>query len=213
MVLPLTEVTVMPLATDLSPLSPEAYLEWEKESDTKHEYLNGEVFALAGAKDAHVTVCINLVSLLHAHLRGGPCRVYMADMKVSVERVNAFFYPDIVITCDERDRETEYYKRFPTLIVEVLSESTAAFDRGSKFSSYRKLDSLKEYLLVDPDSLNVDCFRLDETTGHWVLYPFAAGETVELASIGLSVPIESLYENVLPPSAPGEDKLTGVSPQ
>jgi len=186
----------MPLATDTTHLSPEAYLEWEKENDTKHEYLNGEVFALAGAKDAHVTVSGNLFALLHAHLRGGPCRIYMADMKVSVERVNSFFYPDIMVTCDERDRETQYYKRYPSLIVEVLSESTAAFDRGNKFSTYRKLDSLSEYVLVDPDSLNVDCFRFDETTGHWVLYPFAAGDTLELSSIGFSAPIESLYENV-----------------
>lgn len=195
----------MPLATDMTHLSPEGYLEWEKGNDTKHEYLNGEIFALAGAKDAHVTLCINLVSLLHAHLRGGTCRLYMADMKVSVERVNAFFYPDIMVTCDERDRETDYYKRFPSLIVEVLSESTAAFDRGNKFLSYRKLDSLREYLLIDPDSLNVDCFRLDETSGHWVLYSFTAGESVELASIGFSAPIESLYENVLTEPAAKEN--------
>ena len=186
----------MPLATEPVRFTPEAYLEWEKTSDTKHEYLNGEVFALAGAKDAHVTVCGNLFAYVHAHLRGGPCRVYMADMKVSVERVNAFFYPDIMVTCDARDKETEYYKRFPSLVVEVLSESTAAFDRGSKFSSYRKLDSLREYVLIDPASLSVDCFRLDESTGHWVLFPSVAGETVEMASIGFSVPIEALYENV-----------------
>jgi Uma2 family endonuclease len=80
--------------------------------------------------------------------------------------------------------------------VEVLSESTAAFDRGNKFSSYRKLDTLQEYLLIDPDSLNVDCFRFDETSRHWVLNSFAAGEIVELASIGFSAPIETLYENV-----------------
>jgi len=186
----------MPSATETLHFSPEAYLEWEKGNETKHEYFNGEVLALAGAKDAHVTVSGNLLALLHGHLRGGPCRIYMADMKVSVERANAFFYPDILVTCDERDRETGYLKRFPSLVIEVLSESTAAFDRGNKFSTYRKLDTLREYLLIDPDSLNVDCFRLDETSGHWVLYPFAAGDAVELASIGFSTPIESLYENV-----------------
>lgn len=186
----------MPLATEIAHFLPEAYLEWEKGNETKHEYFNGEVFALAGAKDAHVALCITLVTQLYAHLRGGPCRLYMADMKVSVEKANAFFYPDIVVTCDERDGETEYFKRFPTLVIEVLSESTAAFDRGHKFSTYRKLDSLREYVLIDPDSLSIDCFRLDEGTGHWVLYPFSAGETVELASIGFSTPIESLYENV-----------------
>lgn len=186
----------MPLATETAHFSPEAYLEWEKLSEIKHEYLNGEVFAITGAKDAHVTVCGNLFVQLHSHLRGGPCRPYMADMKVSVEKANAFFYPDILITCDDRDRETEYFKSFPVLIVEVLSESTAAYDRGGKFSAYRKLDSLREYVLVDPDTMSVDCFRLDETTAHWVLYPFTAGETVEFASIGFSAPIKSFYENV-----------------
>lgn len=183
----------MPLTTDLSPA---AFLEWERTCDIKHEYLDGKVFVLAGAKDSHVTVSGNLLAQLHGHLRGGLCRLYMADMKVSVEKVNGFFYPDIMVTCDERDRETEYYKRFPSLIVEVLSESTAAFDRGNKFSSYRKLDTLREYLLIDPDTMNVDCFRLDEATGHWVLYPFSSGDMMELASICFSTPIESLYENV-----------------
>ena len=186
----------MPSATETTVFAPEAYLEWEKGNETKHEYLNGEVFALAGAKDAHVTVAGNLLALLHAHLRGGPGRIYMADMKVSVEKANAFFYPDIMVTCDERYRETEYFKRIPKLVIEVLSESTAAFDRGNKFSNYRKLDTLQEYVLIDPDSLNVDCFRFDEISRHWVLYPFAAGENVELASIGFSTAIETLYENV-----------------
>lgn len=190
------EVIPVPLATEQVHFTPEAYLEWERTSEGKHEYLNGEVFALAGAKDAHVTVTGNLFAQLHPFLRGGPCRIYMADMKVSVQRVNAFFYPDLLVTCDDRDGETDYYKQFPLLIVEVLSESTAAFDRGSKFASYRKLESLREYVLIDPDTMNVDCFRLDVASGHWVLYPFAAGETVELASIGFSAPIESLYENV-----------------
>ena len=120
----------------------------------------------------------------------------MADMKVSVERASAFFYPDLFVTCDQRDRDTEYFKRFPSLIIQVLSESTAAFDRGHKFSCYRKLESLREYVLIDPDTMSVDCFRLDEASGHWVLYPFGAGDTVEFASIGFSVPIEALYENV-----------------
>jgi Uma2 family endonuclease len=106
------EVFTMPLATEPTAFAPEAYLEWEKGNETKHEYLNGEVFALASSKDAHVTVAGNLLALMHAHLRGGPCRIYMADMKVSVEKANAFFYPDIMVTCDERDRETEYFKRF-----------------------------------------------------------------------------------------------------
>jgi Uma2 family endonuclease len=195
----------MPLATEIARFTPEEYLEWEKGNQIKHEYVNGEVFALAGAKDAHVTVAGNLFVQLHTHLRGRPCRLYMSDMRVSVESENVFYYPDLMVTCDQRDRESDYFKRFPTLIVEVLSESTAASDRGKKFSSYRKLDSLREYVLIDPDSLNVDCFRLDESTGHWVLYPYGAGEAVEFASVGMTVPIEELYENVFPAEGAAEE--------
>lgn len=175
--------------------SPDDYLDWECGNVIKHEYLAGEVFAMAGAKDAHVTVSMNIAMLLRHHLRGGPCRVYMADMKVRVEPADAFFYPDVVVTCDDRDHVRDYFKCHPTLIVEVLSDSTAAYDRGLKFVYYRQLDSLREYLIVDPDRLGVEVFRRAETG--WVFSPCGAGDTVELASVGLRTTIEALYEDVL----------------
>ena len=185
----------MNLPQPVEKFTPEAYLEWEMANEIKHEYLDGEVFAMSGAKDSHVTVSGNLFILLRNHLRGGPCRVYMVDMKARVEAANCFFYPDVLVTCDSRDRASDYYKSHPVFIAEVLSASTAAFDRGRKFSAYRQLDSLREYLLIDADTPSVDCFRRDDS-GHWVLYPYEAGSMVELASMGLSLPIEALYEDV-----------------
>ena len=197
----------MPLVQKADFFSAEDYLEWEKGNEIKHEYLNGEVFpmyethAMAGAKDAHVTVALNIAALLKSHLRGGPCRVYMSDMKVRVETANQFFYPDVLVTCDPSDRSTDYFKSHPTLIIEVLSESTSAYDMGKKFRFYRHLDSLLEYVLVDPDRLGVDCFRRD-ADNHWVLHPFNAGDWVELAGVDFSAPIELFYEDVAFPEKP-----------
>jgi Uma2 family endonuclease len=175
-------------------MTSEEYLEWERKADVKHEYLGGEVYAHAGASDAHVTIAGNLFALLRNHVRGGPCRVYQADMKVRV-RNEAFFYPDVVVTCDERDRRSEYAKEHPVLVVEVLSETTAAFDRGRKFALYRTLESLREYVLIDTDRVAVEVFRLGPD-GHWVLYPYGEGQEVELTSVGFRCPIEALYEDV-----------------
>ncbi|MEK6747948.1 MAG: Uma2 family endonuclease [Pseudomonadota bacterium] len=192
----------MSIPHKLAKMSPQSYLDWEKTLDIKHEYIDGEVYAMVGARDAHVTVAGNIFALLHSHLRGGPCRIYMADMKVRVESVNAFFYPDVVVTCDERDRKNDYFKIHPHVVIEVLSDSTAAYDRGQKFARYRASPALREYVIIDPDRISVEVFRLDNT-GHWVLYPFSAGQKVEFASVDFRVAIEALYENVtVPPEIP-----------
>lgn len=185
----------MPLAQTAVTFSPLDYIEWEKSNSIKHEYLDGEVFAMAGGSDRHVTAALNIAAILRNHVRGGPCRTYMADMKVRVEAANAFFYPDVMVSCDARDVSDEYFKSHPTLIVEVLSPSTTAFDRGKKFAAYRTLESLQEYALVDTDSICVEIFRRD-ADGHWVLYPYAANEEVELQSVGLKMPIDAIYEDV-----------------
>jgi len=105
-------------------LSPEEYLQQEAQSSIKHEYINGQVYSMAGTTDSHNTIALNLASLIRNHLRGTDCRVYFADIKVKLEKQNCFYYPDVLITCDRRDRETSTYKRFPKLIIEVLSDST-----------------------------------------------------------------------------------------
>jgi Uma2 family endonuclease len=174
------------------------YLAWEELQDTKHEYLNGmvyEVYAMAGAKDAHVTIAGNVFALAKAHLRGTPCRTYIADMKLQAHEDSAYFYPDVFVTCDLRDRASEYHKSYPKLIVEVLSPSTAGYDRGDKFAAYRQMQSLQEYAVIDPSKLTVDLFRKRED-GLWVLYPSEGQNAVEFASIGLTASFAELFEDV-----------------
>lgn len=177
------------------PFDADAYLEWERKQQIRHEYVDGEVFAMSGATDAHVTVTLNLASLLRAHLRGTRCRVYMADMKLRVDAANAFFYPDILVSCSEADRQRALHKNEPILLVEVLSDSTAAYDRGAKFSDYRQLPSLQEYVLIDPTQFSVDVLRKNQN-GRFELYPFALGEEVELTSLDVRLSMAELYEDV-----------------
>lgn len=187
-------------------LTPEAYLHLEAESPVKHEYFGGEVYAMAGASDVHVTIAGNLFAMLRSHVRGTGCRVYISDMKARIEARDRFFYPDVMVTCDPRDQETADYKRFPKLVVEVLSASTEAFDRGDKFADYQTLESLEEYVLINTRHQRVECFRRNEA-GLWVLQfymietavPETAGSetaTFCLESIGFSDTIAALYEDV-----------------
>lgn len=174
----------------------QSYLDWEAEQTEKHEYWAGEVFAMAGASDAHVTIAGNVYIALRSHLRGSPCSVYISDMKLQLQQDHAFFYPDVFVTCTEADRAHNLYKTAPSLVVEVLSPATSAYDRGAKFAAYRSIESLCEVLLIDSQRLSADLFRRDEA-GRWVLYPYdAAQPLVELASVGLQVPLQVLYEDV-----------------
>ena len=159
-------------------LTPEEYLRLEEDDSVKHEYINGYAYATAGALDRHATIAGNLFALLRSHARGSGCRVYISDMKVRVEYLNRFFYPDVVVTCDARDRETPAYKRFPCPIVEVLSEGTEAFDRGDKFADYQALTSLQEYVLVSTKRQRVECFRRGEE-GRWVLQSYFQGKQLQ----------------------------------
>ncbi|MDY6781060.1 MAG: Uma2 family endonuclease [Cyanobacteriota bacterium] len=176
-------------------LSPEEYLQLEEKSSIKHEYRQGDVYAMAGASNNHVLIAVNFCVLLRNHLRGRGCLPYMSDTKVQIETRNTYYYPDIAVTCDPRDRELKNFLRHPCLIVEVLSETTEAFDRGDKFADYRHLESLQEYVLVSQNRIHVDCFRRNEE-GQWVLYPYGEGDTIHLASLDFSCAIASLYEDV-----------------
>ena len=180
-------------------LSPDDYLHWETEQVEKHEFVDGEIFAMGGARREHVAVSLSIATSLKAHTKGGPCRVYMADMKLRVAATNSYFYPDVVVTRDTRDHKADQFLEYPKLIVEVLSETTAAFDRGNKFAAYRQVPSLQEYLLVDIEARRADCFRLD-TSGHWVLYDFKGDEPIELTSIGFTAPLAVFFEDVEPPA-------------
>ena len=171
------------------------YLTWESAQLDRHEFLDGEVFAMAGAEDRHMTVAGNLYIALRQHLSGSPCRTYMSDMRLHVAAVNSYFYPDVLVTCSPLDLASSMLKTEPKMIAEVLSPGTAAYDRGLKFSHYRRLASLQEYLLIDLDTRGTDCYRKG-TDGLWVLHPFARGEPVSLASVALDLSAAQLFAEV-----------------
>ncbi|HEY5579818.1 MAG TPA: Uma2 family endonuclease [Rhodoferax sp.] len=177
-------------------LTADDYLAWEPAQLDRHEYLDGEVFAMAGAEDRHVTVSMNIAFTLRQHLSGSPCRTYMSDMRLHVAAANSYFYPDVLVTCSALDLANPLVKTEPKLIIEVLSPSTAAYDRGLKFSHYRSLASLEEYVLIDLDTRSTDGYRKG-ADGLWVLHPFARGESVSLASVALELSAAQLFAEVL----------------
>jgi Uma2 family endonuclease len=183
---------------------PQAYLAWEDQQAEKHEYLRGEVFAMVGARREHVVVAGNLYAALKQRLRGGPCQAYVSDLKLRVEAADAYFYPDVMVSCDPRDHAASQFVAHPTLIVEVLSESTAAFDRGDKFAAYRTLPSLQEYVLVDIQARRVETFRRTADQD-WLFHAYlSGGGDCLFPALGVSVPFDEIFENVVP-DAPGDD--------
>lgn len=176
------------------------YLALEATSDSKHEYLRGEIFAMAGTTIAHNLMAGNLAMVLRAHLRGSRCRVLMADVKLRIEASDAYFYPDVFVTCAEEDRADPLIQRHARLVVEVLSDSTAAYDRGEKFDEYRGLESLEEYLLVDSRVQQVIINRKREG-GVWEFEVLNGAGILRLDSVKLSLPVASLYEDTDVPKA------------
>jgi Uma2 family endonuclease len=175
-------------------LTPEEYLAFEAASPTKHEFVRGEIYAVSGVTDAHNEIGQNVASLLRAHLRGKPCRSYATDVKLRVEAANVYFYPDVFVTCDPRDAGDALVKRSAVLVVEVLSASTAEYDRGDEFADYRKLDSLREYVLVDSREQRVTVHRRN-AAGRWELDWLTEKDTLALESVGLEVAVAALYED------------------
>jgi Uma2 family endonuclease len=176
----------------------EAYLAWEDQQAEKHEYLRGEVFAMVGARREHVVVSGNLYAAFKQRLRGGPCQAYVSDLKLRVESVDAFFYPDVMVSCDPLDHAAGQFIAHPTLIVEVLSESTAAFDRGDKFAAYRTLPSLQEYVLVDIPSRRVESFRRTPDRD-WLFHEHLPDlGDCHFPALGVSIPFDEIFENVVP---------------
>ena len=171
------------------------YLAWEERQEQKHEFIKGEIFAMGGARREHVVVSLNIASLLKQHLRGIPCQAYIADMKLRVEQEDAFYYPDVMVSCDKNDQKADQYLSNPILIVEVLSDSTEAYDRGAKFAAYRQLASLKEYILVDIANRRLDCFRRADNND-WLLHVVDAQEKCDFVSLEVSVAMADIFEDV-----------------
>ena len=177
-------------------ISPEEYLEGERVSPIKHEYRRGHVYAMTGAKKPHIVISVNLASLLNNHLHESSCLVLSSDIKVRLEEANCYYYPDVAVTCDERDISSmEDFILYPSLIIEVLSPSTASFDRGDKFVDYQTASSLQEYVLITQSEIKIECFRLN-AEGNWVSQTYRQGDTVEFVSANFSCPISEIYQKV-----------------
>lgn len=176
--------------------TPKEYLEIERISPIKHEYIDGQIVAMAGASKAHVIVTGNLSALILNHLRGTGCLSYATDMKVRLPDSRLFYYPDLAVTCDERDKNSnEDFILHPKLLIEVLSDSTEAFDRGDKFADYKAIAEFEEYLLVHQNQVLVE--RFQRKSGNlWVPTIYRAGDTIKLTSIDFSCPISALYDNL-----------------
>jgi len=138
------------------------YLEWEEQQPIKYDYINGEVYAMTGGTIPHNDITLNLASAFKNHLKGKGCKVQIADVKVGISTQGSFHYPDVMVSCDPRDQKARKIIYHPCLIVDVLSPSTEAFDRGKKFKHYSRIDTLKEYVLIDSEKMSIECYRLND---------------------------------------------------
>lgn len=187
----------MVAATDNSSrLTPEEYFTWEEQQLERHEYIDGEVYAMSGGTINHGAIALNFGALLKVHMRGRGCKTLNSDCRVSIVGATKYVYPDLSITCDERDRTTTQYITYPCLIIEVLSPATEAYDRGNKFKIYRRNPSLQEYVLVSADLIEIELFRKNNGD-NWQIINYQSGDIVELKSINLSIPIEQIYEDII----------------
>lgn len=174
------------------------YLAREIAAEVKHDFVNGEVYAMAGGTPEHGALTAALTRVIGSALEGKPCRTFSSDVRVRVESTGGSFYPDLSVVCGKLGTASDdpHAIANPLVIVEVLSEGTEAYDRGAKAGHYRRLSSLREYVLVSQAERRVEVQRLNDR-GTWELHFYGAGERVELASLGISFPLDSVYANPL----------------
>lgn len=167
------------------------YLEGEKTSDVRHEYLNGDIYAMSGASKRHNRIAFKLARLVADRTDEMDCEPFMNDVKVYVKTLNRFYYPDLIVACGDDD-EDEYYVNRPTIIVEVSSPSTASTDRREKLFAYQEIESLQEYLMIEQDTEHAELYRRRDD-GLWSWITFEPGEDLELESIKFKTPLSELY--------------------
>jgi Uma2 family endonuclease len=192
------EVREPAIAYSKQKISIEEYLETENASLEKHEYYTGEVFAMSGAKVPHNTITSNLMIALGQKLKGKKCKPFGSDLRIHIPTNTLFTYPDISIVCGEviTLNNDEYNALNPTVIIEVLSPKTKNYDRGEKFKLYRDINTLKEYILVDSQSLHIEAFRLNENN-HWELQEYNdANNYLEIKASNESILIADIYDGV-----------------
>ncbi len=175
-------------------LSIKDYLKGELESEVRHEFYDGQVSAMAGAGRNHNKISLNIASRLRQGSRGTSCSSFMADMKLYIAELERFYYPDILLSCDELDNH-EYYSEKPCLVVEVLSPSTEGIDRREKLHAYQNIPSLHEYVMVAQDEQKVELYRRDGE--HWQYFLLNANDTLQLECIEIALPMRDIYEDVV----------------
>ncbi len=187
-----------------TPVTPAEYLEFERKAEYKNEYYNGEIFAMSGVSRRHDYIDMQLMVLVGAHLRGKKCRAFSSNMRVLVEADGLYTYPDLSVACEEPKFADEHVDTLinPTLIVEILSPSTEQYDRGQKAKLYRALPSLKELLLIEQDSYELELYRR-QPDGSWlILEARGLDASIQLASIDYTLRLGELYETVATPPTP-----------
>ena len=182
-----------------SRLTPQEYLDWEAQQEYRYEYIDGEIIAMTGGTIPHNDIALNFYRALYPHLRQRGCRANVSDVKVEDSKNERYFYPDLVVTCDAEDLQAQDLVKHPTVIVEVLSPSTAGGDRGTKLKCYRQIPSLQEYVLVDSQSMAVELYRRGDGK-MWLYSEYESGETVRLESLDFELDLSVLYDNVNLPS-------------
>lgn len=180
---------------NFSTLTPEQYFAWEEQQLEKHELLDGQIYAMTGGSVNHGRIAIRFTAMFDAHLANSGCITGNSDIRVNIVGTNNYTYPDASVTCDDRDKTTTQYITYPCLIVEILSKSTEAYDRGGKFRMYRNNPALQDYLLVSSTSIEMDLYHKNEA-GDWLIINYKAGDTIKLKSINLNFPIEQVYRGL-----------------
>ncbi len=185
----------MTVQSNFPKMSVEEYFKLDESSlESKYEFIDGNVYMLAGGTADHSTINGNILTALKNALRGSQCRIHGSDLKVRLSE-KRFVYPDISVSCDPRDRGKITVMQYPMLIIETLSPSTEAYNRRKKFSYYCACMSIQEYVLVDTQTQAVEVYRREQEPS-WKFSTFEAGDQVELASIGLSIPVTAIYEDI-----------------
>ncbi|TAN52043.1 MAG: Uma2 family endonuclease [Methylococcaceae bacterium] len=175
----------------------EQYLALERAASCKSEYINGEIFAMAGASRAHNLISVNIAGALGGQLKGRACEAYVADMRVKVSNTGLYTYPDIVVACGDIQLEDQHHDTLlnPMVIIEVLSPSTEQYDRGEKFAHYRRLPSLQEYVLVTQEHMRVEHYLRDGE--RWILTEWNGADAVlNLTTIDCRLSLREIYDKV-----------------
>jgi len=184
----------MSLRRAKSQVSIAEYLAGEKDSPVRHEYVDGQIYAMAGASDRHNRIALNIASRLNEHLTDDRCETFLSDMKVMVD-VNLYYYPDVVVTCDAPGGDA-YFRTEPRLIIEVISPSTERTDRHEKMTAYKRVASLREYVLVMQDRMQVEVYRR-QADEQWKIETVSQpDEQIHFDSVGLTLSVGDIYRNV-----------------